>query len=172
MESQVEGGVESRAGPPIRRKHAPEYKITVASKLENLAKIGTFVADTARRLKLTSDTILDIQIAVEEACTNIIQHAYNLKPDKPVSVGCRLRNQEFIVRIRDFGAAFVPDSIAKPTLGKDIAERRSDGLGMHLMRKLMTRVKYKFDEARGNELTMVKRLPEPEPPASEVPVGT
>jgi hypothetical protein len=42
---------------------------------------------------------------------------------------------------------------------------------MYLMRKLMIRVKYKFDEARGNELTMVKRLPEPEPPAPEVPVG-
>ena len=82
-----------------------------------------------------------------------------------------MRNREFIVRIRDFGAAFVPDSITRPTLGKDITERRSDGLGMHLMRKLMTRVKYMFDEARGNELTMVKKLPEREPPEPEVPVG-
>jgi len=170
MESQVKG-VESGSGQPIRRKHAPEYKITVASKLDNLAKIGAFVADTARRLKMWNETILDVQVAVEEACTNIITHAYSLKSDKPITVGCRLRNQEFIVRIRDFGAAFVPDSITAPKLGKDITERRSDGLGMYLMRKLMIRVKYKFDEARGNELTMVKRLPEPEPPAPEVPVG-
>ena len=169
MESQAEGGTDSRSSQTVRRKHAPEYKITVASKLDNLAKIGTFVADTARRLKLSSETILDVQVAVEEACTNIIQHAYSLKPDKPITVGCRLRNQEFIVRIRDFGAAFVPDSITAPKLGKDITERRSDGLGMYLMRKLMIRVKYEFDEARGNELTMVKKLPES--PAPEVPVG-
>lgn len=168
MESQVEGGVGSGSGQPVRRKHAPEYKITVASKLDNLAKIGAFVSDTARRLKMSNEVILDVQVAVEEACTNIIQHAYSLKPDKPISVGCRLRNQEFIVRIRDFGAAFVPDSITRPTLGKDITERRSDGLGMFLMRKLMSRVKYTFDEARGNELTMVKKLPAPAP---EVPDG-
>jgi serine/threonine-protein kinase RsbW len=172
MESQAEGGADSGSLQTVRRKHAPEYKITVASKLDNLAKIGTFVSDTARRLKMSNETILDVQVAVEEACTNIIEHAYSLKPDKPISVGCRLRNQEFIVRIRDFGAAFVPDSIAKPTLGKDVSERRPDGLGVFLMRKLMTRVKYKPDEARGNELTMVKRLPEPEAPAPEVQVGT
>jgi len=172
MESQVEGGQGAGPAEPIRRKHAPEYKITVASKLDNLAKIGTFVADTARRLRVDDDAILDIQIAVEEACTNIIQHAYASKPDKPISVGCRLRNQEFIVRIRDFGASFVPESIAKSKLGADILERRASGLGMDLMKKLMTKVKYKFDEARGNELTMVKKLPDPGAPAAEGPVGT
>ena len=75
MVSQAEGGTDSGSAQPIRRKHAPEYKITVASKLDNLAKIGVFVADTARRLKLTGETVLDVQVAVEEACTNIIQHA-------------------------------------------------------------------------------------------------
>jgi serine/threonine-protein kinase RsbW len=172
MESQVKGGQDSVSSLPIRRKHAPEYRITVASKLDNLSKIGAFVSDTARRLKVPEATILDIQIAVEEACTNIIQHAYALKPDKPISVGCRLRNREFIVRIRDFGAAFVPESIARPKLGAHVSERRADGLGMYLMKKLMTRVKNKLEEGRGNELTMVKKLPEPEAVAVEVPVGS
>lgn len=172
MDSHVEGGQDSASSLPARRKHAPEYRITVASKLDNLAKIGTFVADTARRLKVPDATILDIQIAVEEACTNIIQHAYAMKPDKPISVGCRLRNREFIVRIRDFGAAFVLEAIAQPNLGADISERRADGLGVYLMKKLMTRVKYKFDDGRGNELTMVKKLPEPEAVTPEAPVGS
>ena len=170
MNPQVDGQGTAPELPP-RRKHAPEYKITVASKLDNIAKIGTFVADTARRLKIPDETLFDIQIAVEEACTNVIQHAYGLKADRPVSVRCRLRNQEFIVRIRDFGAAFVPESVARPKLGSDVIARRPNGLGMYLMRGLMTRVKYRFDEARGNELTMVKKLPEPKPVAAEVPVG-
>jgi anti-sigma regulatory factor (Ser/Thr protein kinase) len=172
MESQFEGGQDSGSSLPVRRKHAPEYRITVASKLDNLAKIGTFVSDTARRLKVPDATILDIQVAVEEACTNIIQHSYALKPDKPISVGCRLRNREFIVRIRDFGATFVPESISPPVLGADISERRANGLGMYLMKKLMTRVKFNFDDGRGNELTMVKKLPEPEEVAAEAPVGS
>jgi serine/threonine-protein kinase RsbW len=171
MESLVEGGQDSASSLPVRRKHAPEYRITVASKLDNLVKIGTFVADTARRLKVPDATIWDIQIAVEEACTNIIQHAYAMRPDKPISVGCRLRNREFIVRIRDFGAGFVPESISQPTLGAHLAERRSNGLGMFLMKKLMTRLKYKSDDGRGNELTLVKKLPEPETAAPEAPVG-
>jgi serine/threonine-protein kinase RsbW len=155
-------GLNSDARP--RRKHAREHKIIVASKLENLNKIGNFVADIGRQLALPKDFIFDVRVAVDEACTNVIQHAYSCKTDKPISVGCRLRNREFIVRIRDFGQPFAPDSIARPRIDTPLQERRLGGLGMQLIKKLMNRVKYRFDERRGNELTMMKRLPEPGAP--------
>jgi serine/threonine-protein kinase RsbW len=116
---------------------------------------------------LPSDFLFDIQVAVGEACTNIIQHAYNSRPDRPITVGCRLRNQEFIVRIRDFGQPFSPDTIVMPQVDVKLQERRPNGLGMYLMQKLVTRVKYQSGGHRGNEVTLVKKLPEPAVPMQE-----
>jgi serine/threonine-protein kinase RsbW len=144
---------------PLRRKHAPEYKITVASKLENLGKIGNFLGETGNLLALPPELLADVQTAVDEACTNIIQHAYGMRADRPITIGCRLRNAEFIVRIRDFGQPFAPDLVPVPDPDAGIRERRVAGYGVFLMKRLMNRVKYRFDERRGNELTMVKRLP-------------
>jgi len=146
----------------LHRKHATEYKITVASKLENLAKISSFVGRVGVQLKLPSDFVFDSQVAVNEACTNIIQHAYGFKTDRPITVGCRLRNLEFIIRIRDFGNPFDPDVVSKHKVEGKLERRATSGLGMFLMRKMMNRVKFRFDEKRGTELTLMKRLPEPE----------
>jgi serine/threonine-protein kinase RsbW len=164
------GGATATSGTDRpRRKHAPEYKITVASKLENLAKISGFVSQVGAQLKLPADFVFDSQVAVNEACTNIIQHAYGLRADRPISVGCRLRNAEFIIRVRDFGAPFDPDAIAKYKVEGKLGRRTTSGLGLFLMRKLMNRVKFRFEDKRGTELTLMKRLPAPEAaaPAAE-----
>jgi serine/threonine-protein kinase RsbW len=142
------------------RKHAPEYKTTVASKLDNLAKIHAFVEDVGNRLSLPPDFLFDVQTAIGEACTNIVQHAYSLRADKPIMIGCRLRHREFIVRIKDFGQPFSPEGITIPKVNVKLEDRRLNGLGIYLMKKLMNRVKYDFDPLRGNELTMTKKLPE------------
>jgi serine/threonine-protein kinase RsbW len=147
-------------GTRPRRKHAPEYKLTVASKLENLAKIGNFVTQTGAQLGLPPDFMFEVQVAAEEACTNVIQHAYKLRADRPISVGCRFRNRELVVRVRDFGRPFDPETVASPKVTAKLGQRRLNGLGIFLIKKLMNRAKYRFDEKRGNELTMIKRLPD------------
>lgn len=141
-----------------QRKQSREHKITVASKLENLAKIGSFINSIGVANKLPSEFLFDIQVAVAEACTNVIEHAYKMRPDRPLIVGCRLRNNEFIVRIRHFGHSFIPEEVPLPKIKDSLHLRPLKGLGMFLMKKLSNRVRYKFDERRGNEILIAKRV--------------
>jgi anti-sigma regulatory factor (Ser/Thr protein kinase) len=101
--------------------------------------------------------IIEIQAAVDEACTNIMKYAYSGESGIIV-ITCELQGNDFIVTIRDKGKPFDPSSVPTPDLGTDLDKRRIGGLGMYLMRKLMDDVSYSFDTDKGNTLVMRKTL--------------
>lgn len=101
--------------------------------------------------------ISEIQTAVDEACTNVIKHAYAEK-DGTIDITCEVQDNNFVVTIRDKGKPFDPYSVPLPDLETDVDERRIGGLGIYLMRTLMDDVSYSFDAAEGNTLVMKKML--------------
>ncbi len=52
-------------------------KLKIKAKLENLTVIDEFITDSLRQLGVQDKVILQVQLALDEACTNIIQHAYS-----------------------------------------------------------------------------------------------
>jgi anti-sigma regulatory factor (Ser/Thr protein kinase) len=106
--------------------------------------------------------MLEVQTAVDEACTNIIKYAYSGQ-NGTITVTCDRQNNDFVVTIRDWGKPFDPESVSLPDLEADLDERKTGGLGIYLMKKLMDDVSYSFDARNGNTLVMRKRLIREEP---------
>lgn len=133
------------------------FELEIESRLESLSVISDFVAETTKQLGVDLPTISRVQLAVDEACTNIIKHAYS-EQKGVITLTCELVDDDLIITIRDRGKPFDPSSIPLPDLEADLNGRRVGGLGIYFMRKLMDEVSYNFDPERGNELTMRKRL--------------
>lgn len=132
------------------------FELTLRARPENLARIAAFIADVARQWNLTPRETFHIQMAVDEACTNIIQHSYQGDESGVIELTCQQTGDACIVTIHDYGRAFDPDAVPEPDVGAPLEDRPIGGLGLFFMRQLMDEVRFEFDEQRGNVLTMVK----------------
>ena len=133
------------------------FELEVDSKLESLSIISDFISEVMGRAGSEARSIFEVQMAVDEACTNIIQYAYPEQKGIIILV-CELVDDDFIVTIRDKGKPFDPSCVPPPDLEADLDKREVGGLGIHFMRKMMDEVSYNFDAEGGNELTMRKKL--------------
>ncbi|MFH1926823.1 MAG: ATP-binding protein [Chloroflexota bacterium] len=133
-----------------------KYELSVTSELDNLASIGQFIADTTRALGLSGDESFAVEMAVDEACANVIEHAYDGKPDGTIEVTCYLEEDRLVVTIRDHGEPFDPASVRCPDTECSLKYREVGGLGLHFMRTLMDEVWFEFDTPEGNVLRMTK----------------
>jgi serine/threonine-protein kinase RsbW len=98
----------------------------------------------------------EVQTAVDEACTNIINYAYAGKGGM-ITITCELHDSDFVVTISDNGKQFDPIKVPPPDLESGLNERKIGGLGIYFMKKLMDDVSYSFDK-NGNTLVMRKRI--------------
>ncbi len=140
-----------------RETKGNQLELKVKAKLENLAVIGKFVAEAMKQFGVEQDTF-QVQLAVDEACTNIIQHAYSGESEKLIRILCSMSGNDLVIKIRDWGKPFDPDSVSPPDTESELFERELGGLGIFLMRKVMDEVRYVFHARRYNELIMIKHL--------------
>jgi serine/threonine-protein kinase RsbW len=101
-----------------------------------------------------------LALAVDEATTNVLEHAYHGATDRTVEVRLEDRGSEFRVEVVDSGSMVDPRSIPQVDLERYQAERRTGGLGVHLMEKIMDSVTFRRS-ARRNVCCLVKRKPAP-----------
>ena len=93
-----------------------------------------------------------------EACANVIEHAYGPEVVKEVSVRATLDDDTVQIDVVDTGKGFDPAAISPQNLEQLVAERKSGGLGMRLIKTLMDEVHYEMIPGQKNELRMIKRL--------------
>jgi serine/threonine-protein kinase RsbW len=122
-----------------------------------LGAIRDFVAEASRSLGAGERVILDLQLAVDEICSNSVRHGYGGREGQ-LEVTVERAGQSIRVVVRDWGRAFDPELIPDPDLDIPLEERSLGGLGLFLVRRVMDEVRFEFDENRGNSVTMVKRL--------------
>lgn len=132
--------------------------LIVSSSLDSLGEISDFVVSAARSAGLDEQAVWEVQLAVDEAATNIILHAYGGAEGGPITVQVDVEDSEFVVCLHDRGQAFDPATVPHPDLEAPLEERKTGGLGLFLMRKLMDRVDFNFDVGF-NAVTLAKRLP-------------
>ena len=135
-----------------------QFSLTVYSQVEYLAEIADFIEQAASVSGLNENQIYDVQMAVDEACTNVIEHAYHGRTDGTIDIFCEQRGKEFVVVVQDFGEPFDPRKVAKPKTRDPLSRRNIGGLGLFFMHKLMDRVDFEFSSQNGNRLTMVKKI--------------
>ena len=97
-----------------------------------------------------------IKTAVDEACSNIIDHAYGGEQGGDIECTCNMSDDSLKVILRDHGHAFDPSRVPEPDLSSPIENRKMRGLGLFFMRKLMDEIHFDFSDESGNVLTMVK----------------
>ena len=134
--------------------------IKVESRTERLIEVRDFVSERARAFGFGDEDISKIALAVDEACTNVIKHAYRFDPTKTISVTVSGHGQAFEVSIRDSGKAFDPTRVIRPDMKEYLTHYRRGGLGVHLMRSLMDNIEYEMQPGKQNEVRLIKHLPQ------------
>ena len=127
---------------------------------DNLDEIREFVGEAARQVGFSDKDIYAIQLAADEASSNIIEHAYAGIEGGKIEIDLNISDKELKITMRDQGKSFDPSSVPEPNIKADLSERKIGGLGMYLMRKLMDEVSYTTSPEKGNILIMIKRLGE------------
>jgi len=132
--------------------------IQFTAKFEFLDEIRDFVGNIARDGGFGDKDIYNIQLATDEAASNIIEHAYEGVNDGLFELSCGMQGNAIRIILVDHGEPFDPSVVPTPDLKADLSERKIGGLGIFLMRKLMDEVHYDSrPEQNSNTLTMIKR---------------
>lgn len=123
---------------------------------ENLEQISRLVEQAAADAGLNESAAYAVQLAVDEAATNIIEHAYGGEGIGEIEITVQVNKNGLTVTLRDHGRPFDPGQIPDPNLSRPLEEIEPHGLGLFLMRKMMDEVQFEFTP-QGNTVTMTKR---------------
>ncbi len=134
------------------------FSLQVPSSTENLALIREFVTTVGAQAGLAEIEIAKLELAVDEACANVIEHAYGHDASKEVTVSANFDGDSITFEIVDTGRGFDPSQIKQEELESLIAKRKDGGLGMRLIKTLMDEVQYEMIPGLKNELRMTKRI--------------
>ncbi len=107
----------------------------------------------ARRAGLSGEAIAEIALAVSEACTNIVRHAYAERPEARIILTVADDGRWLTLRLRDFGRKFDPAAYRPPNLDA----LHEGGYGLFLIQQVMDEVHYITDHDQGTELVLRKR---------------
>jgi serine/threonine-protein kinase RsbW len=133
------------------------HSVRFAAKFEFLDEIREFVGEIARTGGFGDKDVYNIQLATDEAASNIIEHAYEGVSDGVLDLSCGVEKEAIRIVLIDYGEPFDPSAIPMPDLKADLSDRKIGGLGIFLMRKLMDEVHYEPRDDKSNVLTMIKR---------------
>ena len=124
--------------------------------LQNLEEICDFVTHYAIEAGLNESEVYAVQLAVDEASTNIIEHGYGRECPERIDITCEILEDGLKVVIYDDAAPFNPETVPDPDTDVSLEELKPRGLGVFLMRKMMDEVHYTGDPVLGNTLTLIK----------------
>jgi len=128
-------------------------KVEFSSHTGNLALMRKFVRRFLDNLPFSEKERTLMVLGVDEACTNIIRHAYHLRDDQPMALSLETKRDCVCMRLRDYGKQTPPDAIK----GRAHDLIRPGGLGVHLIRNAFDRVDYIL-KRKGTELVLTKKL--------------
>ena len=132
-------------------------EIVISSSTDNLSLVRSFIEYHGRELELGNKEIAHISLAVDEACTNIIKHAYNYSKNGKIKINIDKKKDKLSVKLTDRGSHFDPSIIPDPNIEESQKMKKGGGLGMFLMKKIMDEVEYRA-KGKGNEIILIKYL--------------
>lgn len=147
--------------------------LAIPAQFKNLKKIRGFVKKFARKAGFNEADSYNIQLAVDEACSNIIEHAYAGENLGDITCTCEYDDEELIIQLVDYGQSFDPTRIEAPDLHSNLKDRKTGGLGLYFIHQLMDKVTFTivpennpskstgFVSRPRNVLVMVKRRSKP-----------
>jgi anti-sigma regulatory factor (Ser/Thr protein kinase) len=131
------------------------FELVLDANIERIPEISALLGEEMETFGFGSEIILDTQLAVEEAITNVINHGYK-KTGGEIIVSSRISPESIEVHIMDTAPRFNPLSVPEPELDGTIEDRNIGGLGIFLIRQVMDEVSYRYENGR-NILSLTKK---------------
>jgi serine/threonine-protein kinase RsbW len=128
-------------------------KVEFSSHTGNLATMRKFVRKFLDAYPFSEKERTLMVLGVDEACTNIIRHAYHLQDDQPIALSIEAKSDCVCLRLRDYGQQSPPEKMQ----GRAHDLIKPGGLGLHLIRNAFDKVDYVL-KSRGTELILTKKL--------------
>ncbi len=135
-----------------------KYQLKLPSSTNHLEMIREFVTNIARNAGFDDEKISQIELAVDEACTNVVKHAYKGDDKQHLNVLVKTDSEKLKIIISDKGKGFNPKKIKAPDMKKYLSEMRVGGLGIYLMQTLMDEVDFKIEPGKRNQVQLVKYI--------------
>lgn len=135
-----------------------KHQITRAAEFESLSVLRDFVKEACQQYEeISEDTVYDLQLAVDEACTNVITHGYAGMNPGSIILMLELFSEKVVVTITDFGHPFEPSEPPAPDMEAKIEDRPIGGLGLYFIYQTMDKILYETNED-GNHLVFIKKV--------------
>jgi anti-sigma regulatory factor (Ser/Thr protein kinase) len=132
--------------------------LLITNDLAVLPQVRDLVASAVHKGGFPDHFLNRLQIAVDEAVTNIIEHGYDgrSRGSGHIQISVSTNADEFRVSIIDQGTAFDPNTMGDIDIEEHTRQGRGGGLGVFLMRRIMDVVDYHYETGKRNRLMLVK----------------
>lgn len=131
--------------------------ITRAAEPDALGLFRDFIAKHCERLGIAPQVAFELQLACDEAATNVIKHGYAGMNPGSLMLELRPQSKQVTMVLSDFGHPFEPVETEAPDVAAIMEDRPTTGFGLYFIYATMDDVQYYTDE-QGNHLVLVKKL--------------
>lgn len=128
--------------------------VTIPSQAKYLSVVRAATVNIGKLYGMDEPVIEDVKLAVDEACSNVIKHAYKGNPSRKIVVKYRTIQDRFEVIIEDSGMKGRMELMK----GRSLDDIRPGGLGIHFIKRVFD--VFEFDEKKkdGNRLILIKYM--------------
>lgn len=118
------------------------FETTILNRREEFVQVVDAVDKFARQHHLAADIVSDVQIALDEVLTNIVDYGYADEAKHEIRVCLRVVHGVLEITVEDDGVPFNPLESAEPDTSASLQERKIGGVGLHFVKNLMDEVGY------------------------------
>jgi serine/threonine-protein kinase RsbW len=128
--------------------------ITIPSHPKYLSIVRSVTGKIAQIYEITEPLTEDMKLAVDEACANVIKHAYRGDRTKKIVLKYKITKKSFNVIIEDSGIKAQADLIK----GRSLDDIRPGGLGIHFIKRVFDVFQFDETKKKGNRLILIKSM--------------
>lgn len=133
-----------------------QIRIVLRNDLSEIEKLRRELESFGQRCGLSSKTLFELNLILEEVISNVISYAYRDDQRHEIVVRADLSNGELVMEVEDDGRPFNPTQIPPPDFERPLEGMKVGGLGLHLVRELTCSIEYDRREEK-NRLVMRKK---------------
>lgn len=134
-----------------------QRSLTLTNDLKRVPRLNEFIDEVSEANGFDMSTIMQINLAIEEAVVNVMNYAYPEGTKGDITIEAKSNGTEMIFIISDTGKPFDPTAKPEVDITKSAEDRAIGGLGIHLIRQIMDRINYERIDGH-NILTLIKKL--------------
>ncbi len=140
-----------------RTHSGSRHTLTIDNRMEEMARVEQFIEQLGDLLSLSPALVMNLNLVLEEAISNIILYGYKPEERKQIEVSAQKDGGTLVLTLTDSGQKFDPTQKEDPDITLSAEERQIGGLGVFLVKKIMNEVEYQRVNGK-NVFTMKKTI--------------